>query len=84
MIEWSGGVMPGLRKCYSDITSSQLSREQILRYCEDLRPTKSLRRLPMLCRAVLQLTAFAVTAMSFAVQAQINTNPNDGPELGVR
>jgi len=38
-----------------------------------------------LCRAVLQLTAFAVTtAMSFAVQAQIHTNPNDGPELGVR
>ena len=77
--------MPVLSKCYSDITSSQLSREQILPYCEDLRSTKSLWRLATLCRAVLRLTAFAVTtAMSFAVQAQIHTNPNDGPELGVR
>ena len=76
--------MPGLSKCYIDIISSQLSRAQILQYCEDLRP-ESLRRLATLCRAVLQLTAFAVTtAMSFAVRAQIHTSPNDGPELGVR
>ena len=31
MIEWSGGVMPELSKCYTEITSSQLSRERILR-----------------------------------------------------
>ena len=41
-VEWWG--MPGLRKCYSYITCSQLSRKQILQYCEHLRPTKSLRR----------------------------------------
>ena len=33
--------MLGLRKCYIDITSSQLSREQILQYWP---PTRSLRR----------------------------------------
>jgi hypothetical protein len=41
--------------------------------------------LATLYRAALQLTAFAVTtAMSFAVQAQIHTSPNDRPGLGVR
>ena len=30
MIDWSGGVMPGLRKGYTEITSSQLSRERML------------------------------------------------------
>ena len=48
-------------------------------------PTLSRVVLATLYRAALQLTAFAVTtAMSFAVQAQIHTSPNDGPELGVR
>jgi len=34
MMEWSGAAMLGLREGYSDITSSQLSREQILQHCE--------------------------------------------------
>ena len=36
MIEWSRGVMPGLRKCYSYIACSQLSREQILQILQIL------------------------------------------------
>jgi hypothetical protein len=56
------------------------ARDWMIRY-----PTLSRVVLATLYRAALQLTAFAVTtAMSFAVQAQIHTSPNDGPELGVR
>jgi len=76
--------MPGLSKCYIDIISSQLSREQIQQYCEYLRPTKSLRRLATLCRAALQLSSKTHRGRYCKSRAQIHTNPNDGPELGVR
>ena len=52
-----------MSKCYIDIISSQLSREQIEQYCEYLRPTKSLRRLATLCRAALQLRTAKLIAV---------------------